>query len=71
MGNITFAKYHKNKTNNSRGFHGLQSSVRECRQKMKDDYVVEVEFEMGLNSDQTFVGKDRTLPVWGSQLLNF
>lgn len=48
-----------------------QSSIRECRQRMKDDSIAEGEFEMGLNSDQTFVGKDRTLPVLGNQLLSF
>lgn len=34
------------------GLQGKESSVRERRQRMKNDYVEEVEFEMGLNSDQ-------------------
>lgn len=34
------------------GLQGKENSVREQRQRMKNDYVEEVEFEMGLNSDQ-------------------
>lgn len=48
----------------------MESLMSECGHTMKDDYVEKVGFEMGLNSDQTFVGKDRALPAFGNQLLN-
>lgn len=44
--------------------------MRECRQRMKDDYLEEVQFGMGLNSDRRFVGKDRPLAVLRNELLN-
>lgn len=44
--------------------------MRECSQRMKDDYVEEVQVGMGLNSDLPFAGKDRALPVLRNELLN-